>query len=51
MYSHIGKYEKALENYRKCPAIQEKNLGKTHSDYVTTLTNIGVIYFRYEKYG
>ena len=40
----MGRYAEALTVYEECRVIQEATLGKSHPNYATTLSNIGLVY-------
>ena len=43
-YSRKGDYDKAVNYYEKCLAIELKTLGTTHTDLATTYNNLGSAY-------
>ncbi len=44
MYSHLGNYKKALENYELSLKISLNVLGRNHPDTATSYNNIGLVY-------
>ena len=50
VYSELGKYDKALEYYRKALAIDEKVLGPEHPTIIMSYNNIAGVYTKLGNY-
>jgi len=50
LYTFMGSYEDAEPLYNQCLSIREKELGKKHIDYCSTLQSLAYLYHLMEEY-